>query len=656
MGTSFTQGSPTAHAAAPAIAGVDPALHDALQAFAGGAGGQAVLLDGAWGVGKTHYVKATLMDDGAARHGKTVHYLSLYDLENLVAVESALATLQLGLGENKALVNSLGSLVGGALQSLGDAFKDNGSAVGALAGALNDVVRSRALRAIGANHLVILDDIERYRGHPVDILAIGNRLAEHQQAAVLLIGWEAELEKNCGADAYAGYARQKEKSIGQTYEFSRDIPGCVDLSIAHRFSDERKEFAQWLTLHRKVMIRVCTLLRCHNLRALGSAVATLHTVYRLHAAPLRRYPRDAARLVEECFTLAIALKQRSGEIKIHADDLNRLVWDYQAALAHARAQVDRHPNAAPAANPLRDPGETFWFANFTVIRDGGVLHPSLWKLLRTGLLDRDLLAREIAVWDPRGRTPFDTFDAHLRIDDWELLDRCVDEVLSAIEHRTHVPENAGQFRSVLNALAQWQREGLLPIARERLETLIRDYCDYLKSVEPVPFTAPQNTLRLLRGDRELESAEFHQLREPLDVDTILLDLQLSLGMRLERQRAQHAAQLFEKTPDDFLDMMESEQHPPLLSEIALDQMEAWLLAAAPAQLQRLNHILWSLQLDSNPRLFDEFFYADLLGLIERLAQQSPSIGRRYWYTRLLQQLESCVKRPPPNSDQSSHHD
>ncbi|SLN09980.1 KAP family P-loop domain protein [Roseivivax jejudonensis] len=183
----------------------------------------AVMLEGRWGCGKTHFIQQVVSEPNFTRR-KTI-YLSLFGISNLQDFErqlfyagssNAIRIMHQGVGFASSLFSGAISIGSGGMFS-GSA--DIGKAVESTLGQV-----TKAADAIN-EALVIIDDLERCSFDQSELLGVLNRHIEHGNSRVILVANTQRIDND-------RFAEFREKVIGQTFEIPPDPKGAVDAFIA----------------------------------------------------------------------------------------------------------------------------------------------------------------------------------------------------------------------------------------------------------------------------------------------------------------------------------------------------------------------------------------------------------------------------------------
>lgn len=220
----------------------------------------AVLIEGRWGCGKTHFV-TKLLEDDAFTDRKPI-YLSVFGIADIQSLETSLfyasastatKTLHKGIG-------LAGSIFSGAI-TLG-----TGSILGGAAN-LNKVVDAATSQLEQSTKnmdgaLLVLDDLERCQIPMSELLGVVNRLAEHDDTRVVLCANTESLND----DHFSAF---KEKVIGHSFLLESDPDSALASFIAEIGEPNIRER---LLKYQNDIIDLYGKSGFHNLRALRQFV------------------------------------------------------------------------------------------------------------------------------------------------------------------------------------------------------------------------------------------------------------------------------------------------------------------------------------------------------------------------------------------------
>ena len=231
--------------------------------------GRAVMLTGDWGIGKSYYVKNTLIPFLAkpenGEHKCIV--VSLYGVSSLSEVSRAIYM------ETRAKMLNLGTEAGQAAILVGKTVLKGVTSILGIDLTINETDLQNLYKSIDlSGKLIIFEDVERAGISILQILGYVNSLVEQDGVKVLLVTNEDEILKYNPVDYYKEkddsfshllkgdkpepkeytdgtiqYLETKEKSVGDTIRFSGDIKSAikgiiqsfVDNPILLKYSDDQ---------------------------------------------------------------------------------------------------------------------------------------------------------------------------------------------------------------------------------------------------------------------------------------------------------------------------------------------------------------------------------------------------------------------------------
>lgn len=213
----------------------------------------AIIINGDYGIGKTHYIKNQLFPKIAKlkiSHSENEEtYIpvlislfgakSIEDIQNQIFVELYPILKKRGV----KIVAGLGNTV---LKYFGSNLKDLLSETGTSSEILTDY------RKI----LICIDDIDR-KSSELDlkeVFGFVNNLVENLNAKILLIANEDELRKEINTDEIDHYSLLREKVIGISINFSTNVSLTFDMIIESKYKTENKSYFDFLSYHKKTIV------------------------------------------------------------------------------------------------------------------------------------------------------------------------------------------------------------------------------------------------------------------------------------------------------------------------------------------------------------------------------------------------------------------
>ena len=210
--------------------------------------GYAVLVTGAWGVGKTFQVERKLQSENPI-------YVSLYGEPTVDAIQEALLVASAPLTSKGRYIVEL--------------WKSANGKFGGLSGAASQVEASLVMRQMRRNidksRLIIFDDLERSLVAPGDVLGMINHYVEHHGCRVVVIAHEGMLDPKT--------ASAREKIFGLSLVVKPEIEQCFDAIL----EDLQSEYLP------NLLSRLIDVFRLSGVDSLRVARQMTHDVHRLLA-------------------------------------------------------------------------------------------------------------------------------------------------------------------------------------------------------------------------------------------------------------------------------------------------------------------------------------------------------------------------------------
>ncbi|MBY5924409.1 MULTISPECIES: P-loop NTPase fold protein [unclassified Halomonas] len=240
----------------------------------------AVLLNGPWGIGKTHLLKEFLGE--LPSKGIRYIYLSLYGLTTLDEIDDVLFRAMYPVFDNKSV-------------------KITGRAVKALGKYLNISVDLKAKELLDrANaEIFVFDDLERCNIPVNRVLGYINEFVEHEGRKVLIICNEREIKDK------DDYTRVREKLIGKTLEIQSALEQALSAFLALAKDDQSREFMASQIDEVSIIYHQSEL---HNLRVLQQTIWDFERFYTALEDKHRNNNHAMTALLRMLFALSFEIK------------------------------------------------------------------------------------------------------------------------------------------------------------------------------------------------------------------------------------------------------------------------------------------------------------------------------------------------------------
>lgn len=155
-----------------------------------------ILLNGAWGIGKTHLIEHELKQEieEAKEEFGDFHYLSAYGMRNVNDFQDQIVSLFLSNEEKSAEYTSKGLAQISNIARIFGADKSEAGLIQGVMSGLTGVVRQSTLQHL-SKMTIVLDDLERITDQKIisDILGTCLRFSEHNEIKVIVVANEDAL-------------------------------------------------------------------------------------------------------------------------------------------------------------------------------------------------------------------------------------------------------------------------------------------------------------------------------------------------------------------------------------------------------------------------------------------------------------------------------
>lgn len=288
--------------------------------------GFAIMLNGAWGSGKTRFIKNCAENLARERPGETrlkPLYVSLYGVRDSSEIDDLLFQQLHPILSHKAT-----RLAGAVFRGLGKfALKVDLGPITQINGSLPETNLSSMLTGADGR-VIIFDDLERALIPPAAILGYINPFIEHEDCKVIIIADESRLDDD--------YGDRKEKTIGQTFQFDPDVSSAYASFLEEIDTESARTF---LTLSENAIAEVFADSQLSNLRLLKQLLWDFERLW--NALTSEQQAHHAA--TQELLTLlcAAALELRSN--RLNEDDFT-LPDPFRSAYSSTRNQIKSTSN------------------------------------------------------------------------------------------------------------------------------------------------------------------------------------------------------------------------------------------------------------------------------------------------------------------------
>jgi hypothetical protein len=518
----------------------------------------AVLLDGPWGTGKTHLVRAFL-EAHKARGGKHL-YVSLYGMTSTNQIEDEFYRLLHPMLSSKGM-RMAGTIIRGAAKGLLKIDFGGKSASESVTLAVPEINFADYLGGPG-EHLLVFDDLERCAMPVSDLLGYINAFVEQDGMKVILIGNESEVIKGDKC-----FPLIKEKLIGQTLRVRSDV--------AAAYPDFLRQIAEGkvrglLAAQREHVLTIHAQSKTNNLRLLKQSMWDFERLSKHISDEYWKNSKAILKLLQ--LTLAMSMEVRAGRIR--SEHLPKLIN------AGFSRYIRRQQNEAPG------PDEEFEQRYKDVpLADAVFRADVLGRIIIEGLTDAGLVEttlRESRYFAKPSDLPAWTRAWHGFSSEDAAYEAALAEVVRQFEAREE--PNCAILYHMFGILLRASDIGALPKTRTEILTDGMTYVDEIARDERIVSSLEQSSE--IDGSRsfaglgytEIQSSEFVEFKRYYS------DAAKAAAVKSYGRIARAVLERLEEEPEEFvfdLSVSNARASPyyetPILAELPPDEFVAKLL-------------------------------------------------------------------------------
>lgn len=253
----------------------------------------ALLINGAWGSGKTHFWKNTLTEKISINEFKPI-YISLNGIKK---IEDLKYTFLIKL---VPFLNKLDTKKGNLLKTI----------ITTLSSGLGNININEILKEIEidseklSQYIVCFDDLERCNIPKDEVLGFINNYVEHKNLKVVILSNEKEISENTEENNSKKYHIIKEKVIGRILNYKNNLSDILPILFSQYSNDDL--FSGFLEEKKDFLFKLLNEYKVENLRNLSFYLDNLRKIYPL-ITPHKNYIDEVV-----FFTLLISLEFKDG--------------------------------------------------------------------------------------------------------------------------------------------------------------------------------------------------------------------------------------------------------------------------------------------------------------------------------------------------------
>ena len=220
----------------------------------------ALMINGAWGSGKTYFIKNTLaskIEKIACPNKKNQKYKQIYvSLYGVSSIEEIRDKIFYGINPKLKWIDSISSRLISATEAIPNAGKIIKYSL-----SLDKNEKSSIIKKITKydDKVLVFDDLERIDFKSLDIQSVLwfiNFLAEHNHCKIIVVANDGDLDEE--------YKQFKEKTIRFSYTYCPEKEEIFD-NICEKYNDDYKQF---LKEQKQFILEILNAGKCENIRTL----------------------------------------------------------------------------------------------------------------------------------------------------------------------------------------------------------------------------------------------------------------------------------------------------------------------------------------------------------------------------------------------------
>ncbi|MGS0707462.1 P-loop NTPase fold protein [Acinetobacter sp. ANC 3781] len=438
----------------------------------------AVLLNGAWGSGKTWFVKKYL--EKKEDQGKKICYVSLNGISKTSLIDEAIfKSIHPILGSKGAKL--AGQILKGTLKAtIKVDLDDDGKSDGSMAGGIPKIELPDYLK-INDNFILVFDDLERCELKKEEVLGYINYFVEQDKIKTLIVSNEEEIKDN------DEYIRKKEKLIGATFSYIEDQNMAIK-SILGEISDESLKVL--LNSEFELIRQTFNQVGYKNLRSFKQAIFDFERFYKKDYFDFKgSFDSEIfKKVLKAFFILSLENKKGSFEKQILEFKKDEKLEDEK--------KIDTTSKILKSFRGITSLDSEKFMNKYNCSLNDFIFSPKLWnEILNLNILDEKNINSEL-------------YEAHFRLkeeqptwfklmDFWDLpeleFERLIKQAKSEIE--SNVLENPVDVLHTISMLIYFKNnnliyfsvEDLLPIAKKHLKSLF-NINERMREIKDFSFT------------------------------------------------------------------------------------------------------------------------------------------------------------------------
>jgi len=335
----------------------------------------ALLINGSWGCGKTHFWKYNLAEISKDNGFKTI-YISLNGISKIDTLEHLLFLRLIpfiGKQENSVLTNTA-TVVRNIFNQASKVF---------LKTTLTDIFKDVSVDSFNfSKYVICFDDLERCQVPIKEVLGFINNFVEHKSLKTLILADQPKIDKN-------GYDNIKEKVIGRELKFELNIAITLP-NLFEKYKTSNTNFYNFLVAQKNVLTDILVEYNQDNLRIISFYLDSLEKIF----PTLKNFDK---KYIHEIifFSALIAIEFKKGNLTSDdykdfkgIEDINEHYYSLNLARTIKKSEKEETERAKSFA-------ELFYEKYLEKRIKTYFFYPSIYSFILSGYLNSNLLKIEI---------------------------------------------------------------------------------------------------------------------------------------------------------------------------------------------------------------------------------------------------------------------
>lgn len=280
----------------------------------------AVMINGAWGSGKTHFCKSKISQLIVSKKFKPI-YVSLYGLETAKNIDDLILKNVFSLESKQT--EKVGNIFQNLFKSLTLKFNNDGPQftgnISALASGLGGIVKQILLERNLNNSVLCFDDLERTIISSEEALAYINNFVEHKEIKTILICNENEI----GKEEQELYGKIKEKTVGYTFDLQPNLRETINFLVP-RYNNSF--FEDIIRKNINLILEILEAGECQNIRIIKRSLDIANVIF----TSLESFEGQTITTVEReiiWLIFSLHIEQKTGKNKKYLEKIKIYVID-----------------------------------------------------------------------------------------------------------------------------------------------------------------------------------------------------------------------------------------------------------------------------------------------------------------------------------------